>query len=77
MSMSSSKSLIETLLHLPPEERVSIIESLWDSLAKEPASIPMPDWHRDVLDERIVEDEADETPGESWSDLRRRIKARR
>jgi putative addiction module component (TIGR02574 family) len=75
--MSSSKNLIETLLHLPPEERVSIIESLWDSLVKEPASIPMPDWHRNVLDERIVEDEADDTPGESWSDLRRRIEARR
>ena len=69
--------LLGPLLELPPEDRLSIIEALWDSLAKEPAAVPMPDWHRDLLGQRIAEDEVDSSPGESWPDLRRRIEADR
>jgi hypothetical protein len=34
------------------EEKLLAMESLWDDLCRREANIPMPQWHKDVLDER-------------------------
>ena len=39
-------------LGLPLEDRLQLVEDLWDSLAAEPEAIPVPDWHRGELDRR-------------------------
>jgi putative addiction module component (TIGR02574 family) len=44
--------LKEEVLALPPEDRLQLVEDLWDSLAAEPEAIPVPDWHREELDRR-------------------------
>ncbi|MGD7036187.1 MULTISPECIES: addiction module protein [Methylotuvimicrobium] len=33
-------------------ERLETMEAIWDSLVRDETEIGMPDWHRDVLDER-------------------------
>lgn len=34
------------------EEKLRILERLWEDLARTPAAIPSPNWHRDVLEAR-------------------------
>lgn len=33
-------------------EKLSVMESLWEDLARTPESIESPAWHKDILDER-------------------------
>jgi putative addiction module component (TIGR02574 family) len=68
-------STIERLLALPPGERLALVEALWDSLAADPDTVPVPDWHRDILEQRLAEDAADTSPGETWASVRRRIES--
>ena len=34
-------------------EKLVLMERLWDDLCRNPAQIPSPDWHGDVLAERL------------------------
>ena len=64
---------LDSLPALPPVERLALIEALWDSLTADGDSVPKPDWQRDVLDQRLREDDADPATGESWAVVRRRM----
>ncbi|MBL8821802.1 MAG: addiction module protein [Planctomycetia bacterium] len=46
--------------HLPPEERLELVGLLWDSLNDEKLP-PIPRWHQDEVERRIVQ--ADARPG--------------
>jgi putative addiction module component (TIGR02574 family) len=67
---------LDDLLSLPPDRRLPIMEALWVSLASAPENVPIPDWHRDIVEQRLAEDEGDESPGESWPEVRRRVEQR-
>lgn len=38
---------------LSPEERLQLIDEIWDSLSTDPASIPVTDAQREELDRRL------------------------
>ena len=62
------------LLALPLEEKLDLIEQLWDSLTSlERDTLPVPAWHHDELRQRQAD--IDENPGKSvsWDDLRRQL----
>jgi putative addiction module component (TIGR02574 family) len=67
---------IDGLLALPARDRLAIIEALWDSLRVSPASVPVPDWHRELLAERMREDDAAPEEADDWSKVRARIERR-
>ena len=50
---------IAEILQLPAEERLRLVELIWESLAAEPSDVPLGDAHRRVIDERIAEHERD------------------
>lgn len=49
-------------LPLPPpgfdalsvEEQIDYVQSLWDHIAARPEEVPVPDWHREILAERLA-----------------------
>ena len=43
---------LDTLHQLPLKEKLFVMEALWDDLSQTEAGLPVPQWHRDVLDER-------------------------
>lgn len=45
------------LSQLSPEERIELAMDLWDSLT--PDDVPVPQWHLDIIRERLAEDEQD------------------
>jgi len=44
-------------------ERLELLARVWDSLLDSSELPPMPEWHRDVLDQRLAE--ADANPGDT------------
>ena len=71
--MSRTVTPFEHVLQLPAKERLAVAHAIWDSLVGDPISVPVPDWHADILAERIADDDGDTSPGESFADVRRRI----
>ena len=60
---------------LPLEERLELVEALWDSIAADADvdSLPLPDWHREELERRLVEHDADPEAGSPWEEVRARL----
>lgn len=50
---------IAEILKLPAEERLRLLEILWESLSRDASAIPLSDAHRAILDERLAEHERD------------------
>jgi putative addiction module component (TIGR02574 family) len=68
-------------LHSPPagfddlsvEEKIEYVNSLWDRIAARPEDIPVPEWHRRVLRERLARDEEHPDEALPWEDVRDEI----
>lgn len=55
----TATELTRRVLQLPPEERRTLVETLWESLEGEADRLPLHDWQRKLLDERLAEAERD------------------
>ena len=60
-------------LNLPAQERIQLVVELWDSLA--PGEIPVPDWQRELVRDRLaaLENVLPEDRSVPWEALRTRI----
>lgn len=61
---------------LTPEERLSLLEELWDSLAPAPEAVPLTDTQRSELDRRLDDLERDGPVGIPWEEVLSRIRSR-
>lgn len=59
---------------LSVDEKIDYLQSLWDRLAAGPETIPVLDWHREILNERLKDLEADPGAGASWEDVQERLR---
>lgn len=60
---------------LPLAEKIELMESLWDSICHEPTvSSAIPDWHQEVLEDRIARLDSGEEAVSSWDDAKKRIR---
>jgi putative addiction module component (TIGR02574 family) len=58
---------------LSVDEKIDYVESLWDSIAESVEATPVPDWHREVIRERLSEHHADPDAGRSWEEVRQEL----
>ena len=60
-------------LNLPAQERIQLVVELWDSLG--PGEVPVPDWQRDLIRDRVaaLENVLPEERSVPWDALRKRI----
>jgi putative addiction module component (TIGR02574 family) len=65
-------ALLDEILRLPPDQRLQLVEDVWDSLAASPDRIGVPAWHRDELDRRLVDPTDKATL--SWQDMQARLR---
>lgn len=63
----SAHPILEEILRLPPDQWLRLAEDIWESLAASPTGVPMPEWHREVLDERLADPR--EEVGRTWDDV--------
>ena len=55
---------------LPVDERIDFVQSLWDRIAATPEEVPVPEWHREIIRERLESYRANPTTGRPWADVR-------
>ena len=58
------------------EQRLDLIERVWDTLVEMPNEIPIPDWHKHELERRLQDLEQDPGAGASLEEVERRIARR-
>ena len=51
----SQRALRDEILQLPPAERLQLVEEIWESLAQSQDAVLVPDWHRELLDDRLAD----------------------
>jgi len=59
--------------HLNVEEKLELIETLWESLASDPSNIPVTEAQKKLLDERIAEIDAGDVETIPWEEVKARI----
>lgn len=66
---------------LSPEEKLDYVHALWNRIAARPEEVPVPDWHREIVAERLAAHRAGEGSTRSWEeareDLRSQLRAAR
>ena len=61
---------------LSPEERLRLIEELWDSLNETPEAIPLTHAQREELDRRLDDLERSGSEGIPWDHVLQQIRSR-
>jgi putative addiction module component (TIGR02574 family) len=61
---------------LTVEEKLDYVESLWDRIAAKPETVPVPDWHLEVIEQRTRDGQAGAHHGRSWDDFREELRAK-
>jgi len=73
---------VSTRLPSPPpgfdelsvDEKLEYIQSLWDRIANDESSVPVPEWHREVLRERLEDRRLNPDDGLDWDEVRDQLK---
>lgn len=58
------------------EEKLRTMEALWDDLCRHEEAIPVPQWHKDLLDERARLIEQGKAKFIDWEVAKKRISER-
>ncbi len=61
---------------LPVEDQVDYVQSLWDRIAAKPDEVPVPEWHRHVLDKRLAAQQANPEVARPWEEVRDEIRSK-
>ena len=65
-------------LPLPPsgfdeldvDTQIEYVQALWNRIAAKEDRVPVPEWHRAILDERLADLEANPDAGRPWEAVR-------
>ena len=57
------------------EEQIDYVQSLWDHIAARPEDVPVHDWHREILAERLAAHRADDGKGREWEEFEKDLRA--
>jgi putative addiction module component (TIGR02574 family) len=62
--------------HLGVEERLALIEALWDSLPEDESALPITEAQRAELDRRLADYQRNPDDGAPWDEVRASLKQR-
>jgi len=65
-------TLINELSQLNKNEKLLLVEALWDSIASDPNEVEVPDHHKSILEKRLKTLEQDKAKGSSWKEVRQK-----
>jgi hypothetical protein len=64
------------LAQMSLEEKLHALDLLWSDLCRHEKNIPVPQWHRDLLDKRARLTREGKAKFSSWESAKKRISAR-
>jgi putative addiction module component (TIGR02574 family) len=69
-----SKVSIADILDLPVDERIRLVEDIWDSIAAVPEAVSLTEAQRQELDRRLESFHAHPEAGSPWEEVKARIR---
>ena len=66
-------ALASEISRLTPVQKLQLVEELWETLAADPDQLPMPEWHKQALDEAQAAYDANPGAGSPWLEVKARI----
>jgi putative addiction module component (TIGR02574 family) len=67
------KISLADIVELPIDERIQLVEDVWDSIAAVPEAVPLTDAQRAELDRRLEAYHKNPTAGAPWEEVKARI----
>jgi putative addiction module component (TIGR02574 family) len=64
------KADLQKLLELPAAEKIELAQMLWESLEPEEACLAIPDWQRQILDERLSDLANHPDDEQTWEEVK-------
>jgi len=61
---------------LSPAEKLAYVQALWDRIVAASDEVPVPDWHREVIAERLAAHQAGQGESRPWDEARQDLLAR-
>lgn len=58
------------------DEKLQLIEELWDDVCSNPEAIPLPDWQKEELLKRKAKFEQNPNSGKSWDEVKSKLRER-
>ena len=58
---------------LSVDEKIEYVQALWDGILESGDEVPVPDWHREVIAERLAEHRANPDAARPWPEVRAEI----
>ena len=55
------------------DEQIEYVQSLWERIAADPSKVPVPDWHRKILKDRLKAYREEPEGGATWDQVREEI----
>jgi putative addiction module component (TIGR02574 family) len=62
--------------NLSPEEKLDYIHALWARFTADPEEVPIPEWHHEVIAERLAAAERGEGSARPWEAVRQDLLAK-
>ena len=68
-------------LPLPPpgfdtlsvEEQIEYVEALWDHIAERPDQVPVPEWHQEIIAERLATERRLSDNEKTWEEFEQEL----
>lgn len=70
-------TVLESVRKLPLHEKLEIMEAIWEDLSAEPDQVEIPDWHKEILEERATMVCEGKAEFYDWETVKRRLLQRR
>jgi putative addiction module component (TIGR02574 family) len=70
----TKQELVAEILALPVEERMDLVETIWESISAVPEALPLTDWQKVELERRLSELERDPDAGSTLEEVFARIR---
>lgn len=61
---------IDDILQLSVDERLEIMEKIWESIQQDDEYMEIPEWHREILEERFEKHKNNLTKGRSGEEVK-------
>lgn len=61
------------IAEMPIQQRIQLVEDIWDSIAEIQDAIEIPDWHKKELDKRLEAYHGNPSEGSPWEEVKKRI----
>jgi putative addiction module component (TIGR02574 family) len=60
------------IAEMPIQQRIQLVEDIWDSIAEMPEAVKIPEWHKQELEKRLEAYHANPHEGSPWEEVKKK-----